>query len=244
MSPEIVINGIMALAALTYSFAGFGFALIAVPLLALLMPTKIAVATQFPFMFALNFYVACRDGRGLRWPQLWPLFLGSCLGVPLGFYLVHVLSEMVIKRTLAVFIVLIVTNSRLKWGRYLKDLFASSSLWGIGMGVFSGWLQGAYTTGGPPAVIYAVATIPDPVQTKGFLAIFFLLTNLFVMAPLFYLSGTITGGELLAHLRFVPAVVIGTVMGAMLFRRVSHKGFLLVVDCLLLVTSFLLWLRA
>jgi uncharacterized membrane protein YfcA len=234
----------MALAALTYSFAGFGFALIAVPLLALLMPTKIAVATQFPMMFALNVYVAFRDGKRLQWRQLWPLFSGSCLGIPLGFFLIHMLSEAIVKRTLAVFIVLIVINSRLKWGKYLKDLFASSSWWGVGMGVFSGWLQGAYTTGGPPAVIYAVATMPDPVQTKGFLAIFFLFMNVFVMVPLFYMSGTITGGELLAHFRFTPAVVIGTVIGAMLFRRVNNKGFLLAVDCLLLVTSFLLWFRS
>jgi len=40
------------------SFAGFGFAMISVPLLTLLLPVKVAVALQFPYSMGLFMYQA------------------------------------------------------------------------------------------------------------------------------------------------------------------------------------------
>jgi uncharacterized membrane protein YfcA len=40
------------------AFAGFGFAMVSVPLLALLLPVKLAVALQFPYSMGLFMYQA------------------------------------------------------------------------------------------------------------------------------------------------------------------------------------------
>ena len=244
MLSHVMIPAILALGAFTFGFAGFGFALVVVPLLALMLPVKGAVALQFPAMTLLSIYNAWRYGRAIGWKPMWSFYIAAFLTVPLGLYALIDLPEGIIKKGLAFFIFLTVVANRFKWGERLSGSISVSKLWGLLMGGLSGWLQGAYASGGPPAVVYVMGITDDPEEAKGHLGTYFAASNIGVMTPLYWTGGLITEETLLATLAYSPAIIIFLALGMWFFKRASNESYKIVVDCLLVITSVLLWVRS
>lgn len=243
MMPEIVIGGALALSAFAFSFTGFGFALVAVPLLALVLPLQAAVGIQFPFLFCLVFYHAWRFGRVLSWRSVWPLIVGSLLTMPTGLLSLTLFPEQIMKRFLAIIIVLVVLINRGGIAERLGRRISASSWWGLFLGGISGWLNVTYGTGGPPAVIYIMASTKDPVAAKGFLGLFFAFASV-VTAVLYFVGGVLTVPGIVHSLWYTPLVALGAVLGACFFRRTDARQYRLAVDALLLTTGILLWFRS
>ena len=238
----MMIMAIFALSAFTFSFAGFGFALVAVPLLALILPVKAAVAIQFPLMYVVVLYHAWRFGRKVRWRQMAPLFIGAGLGLPLGVLSLSNFSEAAMKQILAGFIVLVVLNNYFNSDWRLRKFFVTSKCLGGFLGVASGWFQGAFATGGPPAVLYVAASDLDPEIAKGLLGNYFAFLCTY-LGILFLVNGMLTASIWMDSLKYSPAVVAGVLGGAAMARRVSTRGYRLIVDVLLVLTSVMLWMR-
>jgi uncharacterized membrane protein YfcA len=235
------VAAILGLSAFTLNFAGFGNAVVALPLLALFMPLDRAVALQFPFGLCLVIYNAWRWRARIDRRRLGILTLFALAALPLGFLTLKFLPAEVMKKSLAGFIVLAVVASRLGLGGRLARV---RSFWlGAVCGFMSGFFQGAYTTGGPPAVVFVRATTDDPEAAKGLLGGFFAVICL-ATAVMFGASGFVDGGTLLTCLYFSPAVAIGAVAGAWAFKRLSSRGYALVVEGLLVAAALLLWFRA
>jgi len=244
MIPHVIIPAIMALGAFTFGFAGFGFALAVVPFLALLLPVKSAVALQFPAMTLLSIYNAWRYGKAVVWKPMWLFYVAAFLTVPMGLYALIDLPEEIMKKGLAFFIVLFVAANRFKWGERLKGIISFSRLWVLFMGVLSGWLQGAYAVGGPPAVLYVMSITNDPEEAKGHLGTYFAANNIAVMTPLYWAGGLITEQTLLATLEYLPVIITFLALGMWFFKRASNESYKNVVDCMLVITSLLLWVRS
>jgi uncharacterized protein len=87
LSAEAAIALIFLISAFTMSFAGFDVALLSVPLLALFMPVREAVALQFPYLFALFAYQAWHYRKHFRWSDMKPLAAGVALGTLPGLML-------------------------------------------------------------------------------------------------------------------------------------------------------------
>ena len=244
MIPHVIIPAIMALGAFTFGFAGFGFALAVVPLLALQLPVKGAVALQFPTMTLLSIYNAWRYGKAVVWRPMWMFYVAAILTLPMGLYALIDLPEEIMKKGLAFFIVLFVAANRFKWGDRLRRIFSYSRFWALFMGALSGWLQGAYAVGGPPAVLYVMGITNDPEEAKGHLGTYFAATNLGVMTPLYWIGGLITEQTLWATLKYSPVIIVFLALGMWFFKRASNESYKIVVDCLLVITSSLLWIRS
>ena len=242
MMHEITISAIFALSAFTFSFAGFGFALVAVPLLALILPVKATVAIQFPLLCGVVFYHAWRFGRKVLWRQMAPLFIGALLGLPLGLFSLNRFPETVMKRILAVFMVLIVFSSHFNWGLRLRKFFATSKYMGGFMGVASGWFQGLFCTGGPLGVVYVLASDLDAETAKGILGNYFTFLCIY-QGILFFINGMLTAFIWVDSLKYSPAVVAGIFLGAAMARKVGTRGYRLSAEGLLVLTSLLLWTR-
>ncbi|MDY0221803.1 MAG: sulfite exporter TauE/SafE family protein [Desulfobacterium sp.] len=230
----------LCMAAFAFSFAGFGYGLVAVPLLALVLPVKMAVAIQFPFGVLLVLLNTWRYGRTLEWQNLKPLLLGAAIAIPLGVFSLNWFSEIVMKRALALFIVLTVLSARNKSGERIIHGFAATATGGTVLGIISGWFIGAYTAGGPPAVIYAMARFSDVEKAKGIMGIYFLITDIAIVI-LFYFTDVLTLGTLMESIVYTPAVVVGFLVGAVSLKRVSYRGYMVGVHVLLLIAAGMLW---
>ncbi|SMC60930.1 hypothetical protein SAMN02746065_105151 [Desulfocicer vacuolatum DSM 3385] len=236
----MIISLCLAISAFAFSFAGFGYGLLAVPLLALVVPVKTAVAIQFPFSVLLVLLNTLRYGRTLKWMDLKPLFIGAAIAIPLGVFSLHWFSEIVMKRALAVFIVFTVVSARNKSGEKMIHGFARTAMGGGILGIISGWFIGAYTTGGPPAVIYATARFSNAEKAKGIMGIYFLVTDI-ALVILFCFTGILTTDTFIQSITYTPAVVVGFLLGALSLKWVSHRGYMVGVHILLLVAAAMLW---
>ncbi len=240
MPHELATALILLLSALTMSFTGFGFALVSVPLLALFMPIKTAVALQFPYCLVMFGIQAWRYRSLVRWADMRDLLYGTAVGLPLGAFLLYYLPEMMLKRALAVLILGAVLLTLTAWGRKLGQRYKDNRWWGATAGFLSGWFLGAYTIGGPPAAVYILARTEDPAQAKGLMSWYF--TGQFVLMIFIYgAAGMFTLDGLLASAWYSPVVVLGGVAGGWAFRRVGNRAFRLAVNGLLVLTAVLLW---
>jgi uncharacterized membrane protein YfcA len=239
METAIFISCVLILSAFTFSFAGFGFGLVAVPLLALALPIKEAVAIQLPFSVFLVVINSFRYGKTIKWHELQPIFIGSAAAMPVGVFSLSFFPDNLMKRALALFIVLVVLFERTRQGQAKFGKFARTGSGGMILGIISGWFIGAYTTGGPPAVIYATARFPDPRKAKGAMGIYFLATDV-VIVIMFIMTGLLTRDLFFLSLRFTPAVLAGFLAGSLFFKNITKQNYIMGVHFLLLVAAIML----
>ena len=143
---------IVFLATLFRSALGFGEALVAVPLLALCIPLKIAAPLAVLLSITIAAVVVVQDWNKVHARSAGWLVLSTLFGIPLGLLLLTSSYQRAVKLTLAVIIILFAAYSLIV--RRPQQLRSDSQVWLLGCGFCAGVLGGAYGMNGPPLVIY------------------------------------------------------------------------------------------
>ncbi len=242
MSIEIALALIFFASAFTTSFAGFGFAMVSVPLLALFFPVKEAVALQFPFCMGLFLYQAWHYRKHFRWSPIRPLFLGTLIGLSMGTFLLYQLPEASLKRILALFIALLVIFNLTQAGRRFELQKGNNPWFGHICGFISGSFLGAYNLGGPPVVLYFRTITDDPLEAKSFMASFFSIL-LVLLAIVYGSTGMFSWATLKTTALYSPSVVLGSAAGFRVFHHASSRVYNRVIDIALILISVMLWIR-
>src|ERR1700761_5853392 len=158
---------VVFVASLVRAVFGFGEALIAVPLLALILPVQIAVPLAVLISIAIAGIVVVQDWRKIHLRSTAWLLLPTLAGIPLGICLLKFGHQGLIKAILACVILLFAGYSLL--GRRPVHLEHDSHPWMFGCGFLAGVLGGAYGMNGPPLVVYGAMrrrghphTLPPP----------------------------------------------------------------------------------
>ena len=230
---------VIFLATLIRSALGFGEALIAVPLLALLMPVKVAAALAVLVSITVAGLVLLQDWHHVQLRSAWLLVLATLPGIPLGLLLLLVVPEQVVKMVLALIIVafsayclarrtpLELRNDRLAW------------LFGFGAGV----LGGAYGMNGPPLVVYGTLRRWSAEHFRATLQGYFLPASLVGMAG-YWLAGLWVSTVTWYFLLSLPVAVLATLLGRIVNRRLQGRSFLLYVHLALLVVAAMLLIQS
>jgi hypothetical protein len=235
----ILIPGIVFLATLIRSAFGFGEALVAVPLLALLIPVEVAAPVAVLVSITVALIVVVQDWRHVHFRSAGALVLPTMLGIPLGLLLLKAVAEPVVKALLAVVIIGFSANSLFRGSdRELKnDRFAW--LFGFGAGV----LGGAYGMNGPPLVIYGSLRKWSPQHFRATLQGYFLPASLAGMWG-YRVAGLWTPAVTRFYLLSLPAVIVATLAGRALNRRMGASRFLLYVHAGLIAIGVILLAQA
>jgi len=88
------------------SAAGFGAVLIAMPMLAFVLPISTAVSVTTALTAITSVHEVSRDWRRVAWRHFMILALYSAIGIGLGFYFINMLEEHALRRSLGVFLIL------------------------------------------------------------------------------------------------------------------------------------------
>lgn len=149
--PEFIyILLIFAVAALVQGSIGFGFGLIALPLLSYWLNVREASQTIALSGFLLNLFLFLRLREHFDWKAIRFVFFLVLLTTPIGYGLLERLNERTLH--LALGILLIVASLQRLFGFKLK--WDGSRLFKLFCGVLGGILTGAFGTGGPPLLVY------------------------------------------------------------------------------------------
>ena len=228
----------MVVATLLRSFTGFGFGLAAVPGFALfLSPTQAVVLTAcLSLALGVQTFPQYRGKTPLR--PLLPLFLLAVVGTVLGArVLIHISSQwFYLAIGVAVIIACIVLS------RFHPRRRASSTGLLAVTGLASGVLNGAFAIPGPPVIIYAMATQPDPAASRAFMIMFFTFCSLIALVT-FALSGLVNVATLGLFALGYPAMWLGDKVGFSLFVRYGGKFYRRVALLALLVIGVSIMLK-
>jgi uncharacterized protein len=235
----ILIPGVLFLATLIRSTLGFGEALVAVPLLALVVPVEVAAPVAVLVSITVALIVVVHDWRQVHFRSAGWLVLPTMLGIPLGLLLLRTVSEPVVKAVLGAMIAGFSAHSLLS--RQHRELKNDRLAWLFGFG--AGVLGGAYGMNGPPLVIYGSLRRWSPQHFRATLQGYFLPASLAGLWG-YRLAGLWTPAVNRFYLLSLPLVVLATFLGRAINRRMGVQRFLLYVHGGLIVVGIVLLLQA
>jgi len=230
---------VLFLATLIRSAIGFGEALVAVPLLALLLPVEVAAPVAALISITVAAIVVAQDWRQIHIRSARWLVLSSGAGIPLGLLLLKTVPEEIVKGLLALVIIAFSTHCLL--GRRQRELKDDRRAWIFGFG--AGVLGGAYGMNGPPLVVYGTLRRWPPAQFRATLQGYFLPASLLGMGG-YWLAGLWTGEVSRYYLLSLPLVVAAIFLGREVNRRMNGARFLAWVHGSLLGIGAILLIQA
>jgi uncharacterized protein len=231
----ILIILIILVATVIKSAFGFGDALLAMPLLALFMNMKTTVPLVALVGFVTSLIIVIRYWKSAYIKGLWVLILYCILGIPLGLFFLKNTDDRIVKLILALLIISFSTINLAKPD--FLELKSNKFVWIFGL--FSGMLGGAYNTNGPPIIIYGKLKKWEPDNFRAILQSVLLPTNLFIIIGQGS-AGFWTSEVIDYFIICIPVILIGTIIGGLVHRKLSGEKFNKYVDCLLIIIGIVL----
>jgi len=225
---------ILCLAAFVRALAGFGDALIAMPLLTAVIGISLATPVVGVASVILSVAVLATSWRDLDVATSWRLLLASAVGIPFGLLLLTRVDEWVMHVLMGIVLVGYGLYHLLRPG--LPTL--SHEGWAVPFGFVAGILGSAYNTSGPPVVLYGTMRRWPPDTFRATLQGFFLVNSLMIVAS-HGLAGLWTPEVWDVILWSLPALVLGIYAGSAVQRHIPAASFGRLVYALLVAIGFL-----
>jgi uncharacterized protein len=219
--------------------AVFGSTLLALPVLAWLMPIQSA-RTLLLIVGTVQAWQMCfHTYRGIDGRQLGRMVLFAGAGIPVGIYAVRHLPAQPLFIALGVVLVvsgatrLLPAGAKLKWPGWLLN----------GLLVAGGIVHGAFVTGGALVVVYAQHALAEKDTFRGTLNAFWVILNAVLIADLFRDDHPI--GSLAPLLLWaIPLILVTTWVAHRTARRLPQEQFARLVAALLVVAGIVTAARA
>jgi uncharacterized protein len=212
--------GVLFVAAFVRSALGFGDALVAMPLLALVVGLQVATPVVAFAASTIGITILLSHWRSVDVRSTWRLVAASLVGIPFGLVLLKIAPEGYVKAALGLLLILYGLYSLLA-----PELPAVRGHWAAYVfGFVAGVLGGAYNTNGPPVVVYGALRHWSPEHFRATLQGCFLLTGLMILAG-HGVAGLWTAQVLWLYLYSLPAIMLAIYLGARLNRRIPRETF-------------------
>ncbi len=235
--PAVAAFGIFVLASTAQAVTGFGSALVAVPLLALIVDPATAVVAMTVLSLLLTGVGFVKERGYVDVPAARLFSLTGLIGIPLGLLALTALSTarltLVIAIVLAVLVVLLAAQVRLPTGPVARWV----------TGVTSGALLTSTGMNGPPLVVTMQAMGMPPRTFRATLQAIFLVQDVVGVLG-FFVVGALAPGALLLAACGILAVPVGWWLGDKVFHGMSPEVFRKVVLAGLAITALVAAVKA
>lgn len=231
-------------AVMLYGVAKGGFggpvAVLAVPLMALVMSPTLAAAILLPILvvmdvLVLRTYRGHFDGRALR-----VLLPGAIVGIGLGYLSAEYLNDDLMRLMVGVISLLFGLQSLVA----LRSAATEHSLVaGSVFGALSGFTSFSIHAGGPPFSMYLMPKGLPPLLYAGTAGIFFAVVNFVKLVPYWALDQLVLD-NLALSLVLMPLAPVGVALGHRLVRQSQADFYYRVISALLVLLGAVLIARA
>ena len=220
LSPIQLISAfvILIIAFIVRGITGFGSALIAIPLLALMLPISIVV----PLVGALDYISSLTHVLKLRkeigWKQIVLILPFTLLGILLALYLFNTIDAQLLTKFLGGFIFSYALYTLLP----IKPHTHSSYLWAIPGGIFGGLISALFGTGGPFYVIYfQLQGLGKTAFRASIATLLFLDGSVRIIA--YSYNGFYTVNTLILIGISLPVITLAMTIGGHIHTSISHQ---------------------
>jgi uncharacterized membrane protein YfcA len=231
----LIVVAVMFLYTFVGICAGFGGGLTAMPLITMVLPLKMAAPMSVMVGTATALYATWLSRKETDWKSALVLIVFSLAGIPVGLYALSYLPDHIMKIGLGAFIILYSFYSL-----FIPRLPVYDKRWiAAPMGAVAGALGAAFSTNGPPVVMYGMLRNLAPAAFRGTLNAFFTANNIAIIGGL-ATSGILTLSTVKLVMFCIPTMILGSMVGQYVHKRISVKVFRLMVFLLLIASGAML----
>ena len=220
---------------------GFGMGIFAMLFLPYFLPSQGMAAAVIGLVNCVgSMYNAVRHREQIRLRLMLPMVGTAMVLIPLAVYLSASLPQSVLKRLLGVVLValsiwFLFFSKRI----HMKPTVVN----GMAAGAVSGMLNGMFTTGGPPAVLYLIHATSDKNVYFATLQAFFASTNAFSTVNR-ALNGLITLPVLILAALSLAGWALGNALGCRVFEKLDADRIRNIVYYGMIVSGVLMIVQA
>lgn len=227
----LAVTVIICIAAVLQSISGFGFSLLAMPLLSIFVDIQDAVVIATLCGIFTNAVHLKKDLQLVDQAIARRISLSALIGMPLGVVVLSVFSATQMRAIIGVVIVVLVflmmRNFVLKTENTKVDIV---------LGAFSGLLATSVSTNGPPLVFLLQSKQLDPWRLRATLAYVFTISGCASFIVLM-IAGKGSIESFQYAMLSLPAMYFGTVVGRKARHSVTQEAFKHLMYVLLLATA-------
>ena len=214
---------IVALASVLRGVTGFGFSVVATPLLALVLPPSMAVPVSVLLQIPAGLPVVINDWADTDFRTASIAFVASVPTLIPGFYvLAHAPADvmrLMVGGAVLVSTIVLAVGARLNRPPRTSEILATAAV--------SGFFQGAVAMSGPPIVVLFLASSWPIARSRSTLSFFFLLLSATTLLIAF-LSDLLTKDAVFIAIVSLPGLLVGQNLGARIFTRIDARRYRLI----------------
>jgi uncharacterized membrane protein YfcA len=203
--------------------AGFGAAMIAMPLIASFIDFSLAVPSCVLIVLTLNCQVGWDFRHDIEFRYIKGILIGALPGVVLSAIFLPFIPENGLKGGMGIFIACYALYSlffeKSKPGEHIIH-----PVWGYVTGILSSSLGMAFGFNGPPLAAYVAYCGCNARAVKGILGAGFIVTGFFIVTAKAS-AGLMTADVIKIWALSSPAVIAGSKLGILLSSRLSEQKF-------------------
>ena len=235
------------LGGMVHTAAGFGSALVSMPILTTAMVVQQATPMQAFVANVLSIVVLYQNRVGIQWRRALSMAVISLPGIPIGVYALTELPGEFVTAVLGCLLVgyavFDVLYRRLHPPGVFEALPDRLDAWGAFAAFCAGILGGAYGANGPPLVIYAAVKRFPKESFRTLLQVCFLVNGIGIVTVL-ALRGLYTAEVAAGFPYALPGLFIGMVIGTRIDRVLAPERFRTLVLITITVLGFSLLYRS
>ena len=236
---ELVFSLLITAAASTViGTVGFGFSLVAAPVLLLYLEPQQVVVVANSLIALLMIMVLSRPWKNLEFKASLGLVLGGMAATPIGVLVLNSASPGALRVTIAMVIIFLGLFS-------LKNVqlpFSRSKMAGPVFGFLTSLAVTTIAIGGPLGAIYAISQRWKPDMIRAGLALFFLSSDS-VAFPLYVATGLVERDTLSNIGLLVPGLVTGFFLARIVIDWINERIFRYVVVAVIIVAGSVTLIR-
>ena len=216
----IIVFSVIFIAGCVQGMTSFGFSLLSLPILSMIIDIKVIVPMLVIFSLIMNSIILYKIRKHMKLKDIYLLIIVAALATPLGAKLLINVD----KEVLQVFVGILVTLSAILMHYGYKINIKNEKLVHIPLGFMSGLLNGSVSLSGPPVILFLTNQGVDKQVFRATLTAFFWILNVITIVT-FYFNNLITGEVVQMTSITVPALVAGVLLGVYFGNKVKDQIF-------------------
>ena len=214
---------------------GFGFGIFIMTMLPFLMPSYgeattlsglLAITTSAAIVWRLRSYVT--------WQRLWPILLTFAVVSTIAIFALTRIEDHILRRILGVALILISIYFML-FSQSIK--LPTTKKVQVSAGTLSGLMGGFFGMQGPPA--YFIQSEPTKEHYMAMAQTYFLIGNVMMTGVRAY-NGFFTTAVAIDYFYGLGGVIIGTMLGAYVFKHIPSHIFRYIVYAYICISGFII----
>ena len=220
---------------------GFGFGIFIMTMLPFLLPSYGEATTLSGLLAITTSAVIVWKLRGfITWKRLWPILLTFIIVSTIAIFALTRIEDQILKQILGVALILIsiyfaVFSQKIKLPTTKKVQ--------VGAGTMSGLMGGFFGMQGPPAVLYFIQSEPTKEHYMAMAQTYFLIGNVMMTFVRAY-NGFLTTTVLTDYCFGIGGVILGTSLGAYVFKHIPNHIFRYIVYAYIAVSGVIILLSS